>query len=107
MKGKVAIRVDGNSMTGLGHVVRSISLANMIKQDFNVFIYIKETHQSVYSMFFKYGFEVVVLESEARFFESLSGDEIVVLDGYHFDTEYEASIRSKGCLLVTIDDLHK
>ena len=31
---------------------------------------------------------------------------IVVLDGYHFDTNYQTKIKQKGCKLVCIDDLH-
>src|SRR5690606_30136060 len=36
----------------------------------------------------------------------LSGEEIVVLDGYHFQTEYQRIIKNTGCKLVCIDDIH-
>ena len=36
----------------------------------------------------------------------LTGDEIVVLDGYHFRTEYQKILKAKGCKVVCIDDIH-
>lgn len=36
----------------------------------------------------------------------LKGNEIVVLDGYHFRTDYQRTIREKGCIVVCIDDIH-
>ena len=35
MKPKIYIRADGNSGIGLGHVIRSLALAEMLKEDFN------------------------------------------------------------------------
>lgn len=40
------------------------------------------------------------------FADSLSGNEIVVLDNYYFSTNYQNRIREKGCKLVCIDDMH-
>lgn len=40
------------------------------------------------------------------FLSYLSGNEIVVLDNYFFTTEYQCQIKSKGCKLVCIDDMH-
>lgn len=36
----------------------------------------------------------------------LSESDILVLDGYHFDTEYQKIIRLSDCKLVVIDDIH-
>ena len=41
-----------------------------------------------------------------RFLDILQGDEIVVLDNYFYTTEYQSAIKSKGCKLVCIDDMH-
>src|SRR5205823_4199042 len=38
--------------------------------------------------------------------ENLNPTDIVVLDGYNFNTEYQQAIKNKGCKLVVIDDLH-
>src|SRR5690606_19869813 len=34
----------------------------------------------------------------------ITGDEIIVLDGYHFDTAYQKRVRDTGASLVYIDD---
>ena len=45
-------------------------------------------------------------EEALRWVNALQGNEIVVLDGYNFDTVYQTEIKSKGCKLVCIDDIH-
>lgn len=48
-------------------------------------------------------------ESESFFKELddyISGDEIIVLDGYRFNTRYQSNVKQKGCHLVCIDDVH-
>ena len=40
------------------------------------------------------------------FLKSLDGSEVVVLDNYFFTTDYQIKIKSKGCRLVCIDDMH-
>jgi UDP-2,4-diacetamido-2,4,6-trideoxy-beta-L-altropyranose hydrolase len=44
-------------------------------------------------------------EEAKRLSNTLSGQEIVVLDGYQFDTSYQLQIKSKGSKLVCIDDI--
>lgn len=36
----------------------------------------------------------------------ISEEEVVVLDGYSFDTKYQKNIKAKGAALVCLDDLH-
>ena len=50
--------------------------------------------------------ELLPIQKEEEFFDFLSGSEIVVLDGYHFDYAYQEEVRGQGCKLVCIDDLH-
>jgi spore coat polysaccharide biosynthesis predicted glycosyltransferase SpsG len=38
--------------------------------------------------------------------DSITADTIVVLDHYGLDTQYQKTIKEKGCKLVCIDDLH-
>jgi len=48
------------------------------------------------------------LFTEARFLckNYLDGNEIVVLDGYHFLSGYQRVLKKTGCKVVCIDDLH-
>ena len=108
---RVIFRADGNSEIGLGHVIRSLALADMLKDEFEcVFAtrfltdYIKEEAKKSCA-------EVVKLSEESdshlgEFLNCLSGDEIVVLDNYFFETDYQRKIKAKGSRLVCIDDMH-
>lgn len=99
-------RTDGNSMIGLGHVIRCMSLAQMVNDTFSIHFYIKDSPENVLKMIQSIGFEATHVATEAEFFDSLTDKAIVVLDGYHFTSDYQKAIKERGCLLVCIDDLH-
>lgn len=51
--------------------------------------------------------ELPFITNEAKYLAKfLTGSEIVVLDGYHFNTDYQRIIRESGCKVVSIDDIH-
>lgn len=106
MKQNVYIRTDGSADIGLGHVVRCMSLAHMLIDDFSIHFYVLEIPDSLKNEIIQIGWEITVLEGEADFLNNLTGNEIVVLDGYQFDSEYQKLIKSKECKLVCIDDFH-
>ncbi len=100
---------------GLGHLVRSLALARMLNTDFNChfattnppanFIsQIKEVCEKLIEIP-----EFETIEEEARHLAShhLTGDEIIVLDGYHFKTEYQKILKNTDCKIVCIDDIHE
>ena len=107
---KVIFRADGNSEIGLGHVIRSLALADMLKEEFECIFatrflsrYIKQEAS--------FCSDIIKLSEDNQehfdeFLTHLSGNEIVVLDNYFFDTEYQKLIKGKACKLVCIDDMH-
>jgi UDP-2,4-diacetamido-2,4,6-trideoxy-beta-L-altropyranose hydrolase len=110
---KVIFRADGGSEIGLGHVVRSLALAEMLYNFECVFaiqnpgMHLKAQIENVCSQII----ELPVLSKNDKNFvfelaPYLTGKEIVVLDGYAFATEYQNVIKAKGCMLVCIDDIH-
>jgi UDP-2,4-diacetamido-2,4,6-trideoxy-beta-L-altropyranose hydrolase len=103
---KVLIRTDGSSDIGLGHVVRCISLAHMLKNDFSIHFFVLEVPDPLKKEITQNGWDVTIIEIESDFLKSLSENEIVVLDGYHFDSEYQKLIKNKRCKLVCIDDFY-
>lgn len=112
-KPKVLIRADGNNKVGLGHISRCCALAGMLKDDFDIFFHTRTSEQAVLDEIKKYCTDVSVLndaityKDEASLWVSaLNRDEIVVLDGYKFDTNYQEKIKEKGCTLVCIDDIN-
>jgi UDP-2,4-diacetamido-2,4,6-trideoxy-beta-L-altropyranose hydrolase len=106
VKTKVLIRVDASSSIGLGHLVRCIALAHMIKDDFAIIFYCKDLPYSMVNEIAANGFGLIFIKNETDFFKAIEINLIVILDGYHFGTEYQKGIKFKGSKLVCIDDLH-
>jgi len=52
------------------------------------------------------GFCCNIIETDAEFISQVNTNNIVVLDGYHFSTDYQQQIKAVGANLVCIDDLH-
>ena len=106
---KIYFRADAGAEIGYGHFVRTLALADMLKDKFEcVFVTQNPTEYQKNEMA-KVCPWVAVPATEEKFpafLEMLKGDEIVVLDNYFYDTEYQRAIKNKGCRLVCIDDMH-
>lgn len=113
---KVVLRADAGKNIGYGHFIRSLALAGYLKDDFDcTFCTFNSTehHPTQYQLdeinkICRYRhIEADSLEAYNQLFiNSLSGNEIVVLDNYYFRTDYQRQIREKGCRLVCVDDIH-
>lgn len=106
MNKSVLIRVDGSSEIGLGHLVRCIALAEMLKNNFSISFNSIEIPEEFIKLIYSKGFSFMKVKSEEHFLSILSGEEIVVLDHYDLNTDYQKEIKKIGCKLVCIDDLH-
>lgn len=107
MKAEVYIRCDGNSVMGLGHIVRCTALAHMLKDSFTVIFFCKDIPAKLQSEIIDAGIEVKVLKHEEDFFQHIKQSSIIVLDGYQFDTAYQQRIKQLNAQLVVIDDLQE
>ena len=110
MKPKIYLRADGNPEIGLGHVIRSLALAEMLKEDFCCIFATRFLTDYINMEARKVCEDIIELPETEEHFEAflsiLSGGEIVVLDNYFFTTQYQQKIKDKGCKLVCIDDMH-
>lgn len=106
MESELFIRTDANNSIGLGHLIRCISLAHMLKYDFKITFYCKYIPKALEKDLLDNSFALIKIQEENQFFQQLSSQIIVVLDGYYFNTEYHRKIKEKGCKLVCIDDLN-
>ena len=106
MKQKVYIRADGSSDIGLGHIVRCISLAHMLKDDFSIHFFSLKIPNSLKNEIIQNQWGITEIEKESDFLNELSLNEMVVLDGYQFDSNYHKEIKNKGSKLICIDDFH-
>ncbi len=110
MKRKIVFRADGNSDIGLGHTIRSLALAEMLKADFSCIFATRFVTDYLRKEILATCDDLIKLEEDARHFDQflqiLQGNEIVVLDNYFYNTHYQQTIKNKGCKLVCIDDIH-
>jgi UDP-2,4-diacetamido-2,4,6-trideoxy-beta-L-altropyranose hydrolase len=117
---RLILRADCSSEIGSGHLFRLIALSRMLEKQFeycfvtNDLTYIpqEEKKRSGFSCIevpnFKYCPPDKKKRGEEIFFDLddiLTGDEIVITDGYWFGSKYQKAIKDKGCILICIDDL--
>jgi UDP-2,4-diacetamido-2,4,6-trideoxy-beta-L-altropyranose hydrolase len=111
---KIYLRADGDDTIGYGHVIRSLAVADMIRDDFELIFIIQKSHSWLLKKINEVCDNCIVLqipdriEKEAEFISSkiLSKEDIIVLDGYQFTTTYQLEIKKSNCQIVCIDDLH-
>ncbi|MDR2937214.1 MAG: UDP-2,4-diacetamido-2,4,6-trideoxy-beta-L-altropyranose hydrolase [Rikenellaceae bacterium] len=108
---KTVFRADGNSSIGMGHFIRSLALAEQLKDEFFISFATRTPSDYQRAMMKAVCDEVIELpgDEEAHFDQFLgylTGNETVVLDNYFFDTDYQLKVKALGCRLVCVDDTH-
>jgi UDP-2,4-diacetamido-2,4,6-trideoxy-beta-L-altropyranose hydrolase len=106
LKPEICIRADGSSSIGLGHLIRCSALAHMLKNEYTVNFYCKDIPETLIAEFKDNDFGVVRIHEEDEFLRHLNRQITVILDGYHFDNDYQKRIKASEAKLVCIDDLH-
>lgn len=112
---RILFRADGNATIGLGHVVRLLALADMVRglaTGTGIFL-VREPSLAVIQLLATEGWQVEPLpasqplEVEADWLAChyLRATDVVVLDGYDFREDYQHRLRKSGCALIAIDDL--
>ena len=105
----IYFRADAGGAIGYGHFIRSLALADMLKDVFDVTFLTANPSEYQKEEMSKVCRYVSLSADKSRFdifLDMLHGDEIVVIDNYFYSTEYQQAIKSKGCKLVCIDDPH-
>ncbi|MBO0939408.1 UDP-2,4-diacetamido-2,4,6-trideoxy-beta-L-altropyranose hydrolase [Fibrella sp. HMF5335] len=104
---KLLFRADGTTQTGLGHIMRSLALAEMLGESFDRRFAIQNPSDAVLKLLAKQSLPVIALGSNniAELLTHVSDNDVVVLDGYDFDEAFQRAVREKAHKLVFIDDL--
>jgi UDP-2,4-diacetamido-2,4,6-trideoxy-beta-L-altropyranose hydrolase len=107
-KSRVIFRADGNPKIGYGHFVRTLGIAGLINVDFHcIYATILPTEYQITEIN-KVCNEVIFLPDDNSnfdlFFKYLEPNDIVVVDDYNFEENYQNRIREIGCKLIYIDD---
>jgi UDP-2,4-diacetamido-2,4,6-trideoxy-beta-L-altropyranose hydrolase len=113
MKRRVVFRADGNSSIGLGHIYRCLALREILDKEFDYLIICRNINPSLKILFHSFAIDFLSLENQLDTIREIDyikkivkKTDLIVLDGYHFSTEYESEIKSAGYKLIAIDDLH-
>jgi UDP-2,4-diacetamido-2,4,6-trideoxy-beta-L-altropyranose hydrolase len=110
---KVIFRADGNTTIGLGHISRCMAIAGIIKDSFKLTFAIQQpgdqlliSLQDLCHHIWTLPITTDYAQEAAHFCQHLSESDIVVLDGYYFNSEYQLACKQKGAAVICIDDLH-
>jgi UDP-2,4-diacetamido-2,4,6-trideoxy-beta-L-altropyranose hydrolase len=106
MSNKIYIRADGGNKIGLGHLVRCFALALMLKDDFEITFVSLQIPNDIKNEINSNGYSSVTINSEDDFLKLLSPFDVVILDHYGLNSNYQKQIKKIGCKLVCVDDLH-
>ena len=106
MKTKIYIRADGNSIIGLGHLVRCIALAKMLENNFEIIFVSIEIPENIIEEIEKNNIKISKINSNSGLLKLLNGDEIVIIDQYDIALDFHDKIKKTGAKLVCIDDIH-
>lgn len=107
---QLIFRADGNAQLGMGHVMRCLALADMLKGIFTMQFAITDPAPAVQTLIETAGLTVIPLPDsadKAAFWGAIHHNDIVVLDGYSFDETFQRAVRVRVRKLVFIDDLIK
>jgi UDP-2,4-diacetamido-2,4,6-trideoxy-beta-L-altropyranose hydrolase len=113
------IRVDADSEIGAGHIMRCIALGQAWKEQWGEVWFISRSEsEALKERVEGEGFGFVVLRQgcldpcalintvSILGRKSCDQDNWLVLDGYHFGTDYQKAIREAGIRLLVIDDMN-
>ena len=104
---RIIFRADASPQVGYGHFIRSLALADMLKNDFDIYFATVDATDCQLKELSTVCRHLPLKQDThfENFLSLLTGEEIVVLDNYFFTTEYQREIKSKGCKLICIDDI--
>ena len=106
MKSKLFFRADGNDKIGLGHIVRCLSIIQMVSYYYDCVMVLNNADRSVLNIinnvcrFIDLKAEDSIKEIE-KIRSIVQNTDIIIIDGYGFDIRYQIELKK----IVAIDDL--
>jgi UDP-2,4-diacetamido-2,4,6-trideoxy-beta-L-altropyranose hydrolase len=108
------IRADATERSGMGHLMRCLAIGQALrKAEFSVTFITFCKNSSLQQRLLDQSFQVILLQrvypdpsdwqTTAKILQ-LHRNGWVMIDGYHFDNEYQSAIRNQGYPLLVIDD---
>lgn len=104
MMKRIKIRVDASSEIGYGHLTRCCALLNSITEIHAYFYSTEPIEQSLNQLCLTH-FSFIHLANNEDFIEHVTENDILLIDGYNFDSTYLTKLKLKGSKVIYIDDL--
>lgn len=110
---RLVLRADGNPRIGLGHVMRLLALADILRDQFTCVFVIQEPTEALRTQLAATCSGVIEMPPQPAGGEPawlaqhvLQPNDVLVLDGYGFELAYQEAVRPYVARLVCLDDLH-
>lgn len=104
MKKVLKIRVDADNQIGYGHLMRMLSLAEIIQSEFSIEFFSIDTDKRISSIVADSNFTLVSIKEETEFIQSIKSEDFIILDNYHFDLNYQKKVKELCKYLIIVDD---
>jgi len=113
-KKRMLFRADGDLVAGYGHVIRSLSLAAILKSKYHCVFIIRSPDPFLKKQIANTCDELIELPGNGSYKTEagrlakahIKKEDIVILDGYGYDAAYQSAIKPACFKLVCIDDIH-
>ena len=110
---RLVLRADGNATIGLGHVVRLLALADMLRDAFRECLFASCDAVALAPLLAEAGLPAAAIPTglapaaETAWLRAnlLQASDVLVLDGYAFDQAYQGALRGAVGRLGYVDDL--
>jgi UDP-2,4-diacetamido-2,4,6-trideoxy-beta-L-altropyranose hydrolase len=103
---KLHIRADGSPEIGMGHLIRSLSLAKMVHDLADIHFYSLSAPQSFLVDLDNAGVTFHSISADVELIEYISSHDVVIIDHYELDETFHKLVRATGAYLICIDDMH-
>ncbi|MCB0410786.1 MAG: hypothetical protein KDD29_11245, partial [Flavobacteriales bacterium] len=114
-KKRILFRADGSVSIGYGHIIRLLSLCSILRKEYRCVFTTQNPDKYLIDQIKENCDELIVLPKtknltkEALYISNniSNPNDIIILDGYNFDTNYQRQIKTNVFKLVCIDDNHE
>jgi len=104
---KIVFRVDGTSEIGLGHIYRTITIANRLIENNDIVFLMDENKKLGIQKVLSSNFPVISFENEKNLIEKLEiiNPDIVINDILDTESEYIMQLKKMGYFVVNFEDM--
>ncbi len=105
---RVGIKADGNETIGLGHIMRSLTLAKEFKKNKNIVFFLSKYTQGI-ELIEQEGFQTFRVDNEEDIIKEIKQNDIqiLIIDTYNIDEEFFYNIKKHLNKICYLDDINK